>query len=43
MALETDIKLSVTEPDISEIFFASHNWENGPKSEFFEFIEKFGL
>ena len=46
MVLESHMKLPMTEPDILEKKFYSLNWENrpkiGPKTEFFEFIEKFG-
>ena len=37
MVLETYMKLCVTEPD-----FCPKNWENGPETGFFEFIQKFG-
>ena len=46
MVLETHVKLSVTEPDFLEkIFVPKHlgKWtKNGPKTGFFEFIERFG-
>ena len=40
MVLEAHMKLCMTEPDFPEIFFCSQNWENGPKTWFFGFIEK---
>ena len=42
MLLEGHIKLCVTELDFPENFFYPKNWENGPKTWFFQFIEKFG-
>ena len=44
--LEIHMKLWVTEPDFPEKFFLPTKLEkwtkNGPKTGFFEFIEKFG-
>ena len=38
MVLETHMKLCVTESDFPGKFFFNH--KNGPKKDFFEFIEK---
>ena len=43
MVLKTHMTLCVTEPDFPEKIFCPQNWENElPKTEFFEFLEKFG-
>ena len=39
--LDTHMKLCVTEPDFLEKVFCPQNWENGPKTGLFEYIEKF--
>ena len=45
MVLETNMKLSVTEPDFPGKTFLPPKWGKwakiGPKTEFFEFIGKF--
>ena len=41
MVLETHMKLCMTELDFPGKFFCPKNGENGPKTEFFEFIGKF--
>ena len=46
MVLETHMKLCMREPDFPEKFLPPkyRNWtENGPKTWFFEFIEKLSL
>ena len=42
MVLETYMKMCVTEPDFLPKKIFPKNWENGPKTGFFEFIEQFG-
>ena len=42
MVLETYMKLCVAETDFLKKVFLPQNWENGPKTGVFEFIEKFG-
>ena len=36
------MKFCMKGPDFLEKKFCPQNWENGPKTDFFEFIEKSG-
>lgn len=44
MVLETHIKVFMTEPGFRKIFICPKNGvKNEPKSEIFDFIDKFGI
>ena len=38
MLLETYMKLGMTEPDFQGKIFCPQNWENGPKTGFFNLL-----